>query len=89
VWKVARCSSAAPLLFEEFEDHVDGGVLANNPCQVRSQAFLSVPWSSSICSVSYVHTKLVFTVHIELFVVCHCLVLFEHLATILASMDSQ
>jgi predicted acylesterase/phospholipase RssA len=34
VWKVARMASAAPLFFEEFEDHVDGGVLANNPCQV-------------------------------------------------------
>ena len=34
VWKVARCTSAAPMFFSEFEDHVDGGVLANNPCQV-------------------------------------------------------
>lgn len=36
VWKVARCSSAAPMFFSEFEDHVDGGVLANNPCQVHT-----------------------------------------------------
>ena len=35
VWKVARCTSAAPMFFSEFEDHVDGGVLANNPCQVK------------------------------------------------------
>ena len=32
VWKVARYTSAAPLFFTEFEDYVDGGVLANNPC---------------------------------------------------------
>ena len=36
VWKVARCSSAAPMFFSEFENHVDGGVLANNPCQVHN-----------------------------------------------------
>ena len=40
VWKVARCTSAAPMFFSEFEDHVDGGVLANNPCQVKT--FLNV-----------------------------------------------
>lgn len=32
VWKVARYTSAAPMFFTEFEDYVDGGVLANNPC---------------------------------------------------------
>ena len=26
-------TSAAPTFFTEFEDHVDGGVLANNPCE--------------------------------------------------------
>ena len=31
MWKVLRCTSAAPLIFEEFENYVDGGVLANNP----------------------------------------------------------
>ena len=31
VWKVARYSSAAPILFKELDDYVDGGVLANNP----------------------------------------------------------
>lgn len=33
VWKVARYTSAAPMFFTEFEDYVDGGVLANNPCE--------------------------------------------------------
>ena len=32
VWKVARYTSAAPMYFTEFENYVDGGVLANNPC---------------------------------------------------------
>ena len=32
VWKVARYTSAAPIFFKEFENYVDGGVLANNPC---------------------------------------------------------
>ena len=34
VWKVARYTSAAPIYFTEFEDHVDGGVLAQNPSLV-------------------------------------------------------
>ncbi len=33
VWKVARCTSAAPVFFSECDNYVDGGVLANNPCQ--------------------------------------------------------
>ena len=32
MWKVARYTSAAPMFFKEFENYVDGGVLANNPC---------------------------------------------------------
>ena len=32
VWKVARYTSAGPMFFTEFENYVDGGVLANNPC---------------------------------------------------------
>eukprot|EP00731_Ephydatia_muelleri_P031660 Em0023g167a len=32
VWKVARYTSAAPMHYTEFENYVDGGVLANNPC---------------------------------------------------------
>ena len=32
VWKVARYTSAGPMFFKEFENYVDGGVLANNPC---------------------------------------------------------
>ena len=34
MWKVARYTSAAPMYFTEFENYVDGGVLANNPCEV-------------------------------------------------------
>ena len=33
VWKVARYTSAAPVLFGESDDYVDGGVLANNPSE--------------------------------------------------------
>ncbi len=33
MWKVARYTSAAPIFFTEFEGYVDGGVLANNPCE--------------------------------------------------------
>ena len=32
VWKVARYTSASPIFFGEFENYVDGGLLANNPC---------------------------------------------------------
>ncbi len=32
VWKVARYTSAAPMFFKECDNYVDGGVLANNPC---------------------------------------------------------
>ncbi len=31
VWKVARYTSAAPFYFTEFENYIDGGLLANNP----------------------------------------------------------
>ncbi len=31
VWKVARYTSAAPSYFDELDNYVDGGVLANNP----------------------------------------------------------
>jgi calcium-independent phospholipase A2 len=31
VWKVARYTCAAPVLFGESDDYVDGGLLANNP----------------------------------------------------------
>ena len=31
VWKVARYTSAAPTFFNELDNYVDGGVLANNP----------------------------------------------------------
>ena len=34
IWKVARYTSAAPMFFSEFENYVDGGVLANNPSEV-------------------------------------------------------
>ena len=33
VWDVARCTSAAPVLFGQHGDFVDGGILANNPCE--------------------------------------------------------
>ena len=29
---MARYTSAAPMFFEEMDNYVDGGVLANNPC---------------------------------------------------------
>ena len=32
MWKVARYTSASPIFFGEYENYVDGGVLANNPC---------------------------------------------------------
>ena len=32
VWEVARCTTAAPMHFPEYQGHVDGGVMANNPC---------------------------------------------------------
>ena len=31
---VARYTSAAPLFFNEMDDYVDGGLLANNPCEI-------------------------------------------------------
>lgn len=31
VWKVCRYTSAAPPYFDELDDYVDGGILANNP----------------------------------------------------------
>ena len=33
VWKVARYTSAAPLVFNELDNYVDGGVIANNPSE--------------------------------------------------------
>ena len=32
LWKVARYTSAAPVFFTECDGYVDGGVVANNPC---------------------------------------------------------
>lgn len=32
IWKVARYTSAAPIIFTECDDFVDGGLLASNPC---------------------------------------------------------
>lgn len=31
VWKVCRYTTAAPPYFDEIDDYVDGGILANNP----------------------------------------------------------
>ncbi len=42
VWKVARYTTAAPMFFTECDNYVDGGVLANNPCNhalTKIQAF--------------------------------------------------
>ena len=33
VWKVARYTSANFMYFTEFEDYIDGGILANNPAE--------------------------------------------------------
>ena len=33
VWKVARYTCAAPVLFGESDQYVDGGILANNPSE--------------------------------------------------------
>ena len=37
------------MFFSEFEDHVDGGVLANNPCQVSLCVFVCVCVSVCVC----------------------------------------
>lgn len=34
ICKVARYTSAAPMFFNEMDDYVDGGMLANNPCDI-------------------------------------------------------
>ena len=42
MWKVARYTCAAPVLFGESDEYVDGGVLANNPSDsalTRIQSF--------------------------------------------------
>ena len=34
LWKVARyTTAAAPMYYEEVDNYIDGGFLANNPCQ--------------------------------------------------------
>ena len=33
VWKVARYTTAAPLIFNEVDNYVDGSILASNPCE--------------------------------------------------------
>lgn len=34
IWKVARYTSAAPFYFKEYENYIDGGMLANNPADI-------------------------------------------------------
>ena len=41
MWKVARYTSAHPLVFSECDNYVDGGVLANNPCDYGMTAIQS------------------------------------------------
>ena len=38
VWKACRASCAVPLFFTSFNDYVDGGVMANNPCEYAMAA---------------------------------------------------
>ena len=33
IWKVGRYTSAAPLVFDEIDNYVDGGLMANNPSE--------------------------------------------------------
>jgi len=44
VWKVARSACAGPLLFSEFNNYVDGGVLCNNPTQQAVTAIQNYYW---------------------------------------------
>ena len=48
MWKVARYTSAAPMYFTEFENYVDGGVLANNPCDVGLTAIQNYRRTSGV-----------------------------------------
>lgn len=44
VWKVARSTSAGPILFSEFNNYVDGGVLCNNPTDQGVTAIQNYHW---------------------------------------------
>ena len=44
VWKVARSTCAGPMLFSEFNNYVDGGVLCNNPTDQGVTAIQNYHW---------------------------------------------
>ena len=59
VWKVARYTSAAPMFFTEFEDYVDGGVLANNPCSYGLSAIQNFyRWYQIQCRILKFHKSI-------------------------------
>ncbi len=44
VWKVARSTCAGPMIFSEFNNYVDGGVLCNNPTEQGVTTIQNYHW---------------------------------------------